>query len=155
MKAKKVGGQRLIFIATAMAIAVAALWAVLFVPRLDIHPQAIKDGVDSSSKMFFSIQWLAAAVLIVCVILSLSSGRIISGVLSGLLYLAAGLLSLHDFMVFNGAVFYLQNYEGFFEEAILMLACVVANLIALILAIKSGNRYRKLIKARGGEEALP
>jgi hypothetical protein len=58
-------------------------------------------------------------------------------------------------MVFNGAVFYLQNYEGFFEEAILMLACVIANLIALILAIKSGNRYRKLIKARGGEEALP
>ena len=147
MKAKKIRGQRPIFVATAMAVAVTALWAVLFVPRLDIHPQAIKDGVDSSSKMFFSIQCMATAVLLVCVILSLSSGRIISGFLSGLLYLAAGLLFLHDFMVFDGAVFYLQNYEGFSEEAILMLACVVANLIALILAIKAGNRYRELINA--------
>jgi hypothetical protein len=147
MKAEEIRGQRLIFVATAMAIAVTALWAVLFVPRLDIHPQAIKDGADSSSKMFFSILWKATAVLLMCVILSLRSGRIISGVLSGLLYLAAGLLFLHDFMAFNAAVFYLENYEGFFEEAILMLACVVANLIALILAIKAGNRYRELIKA--------
>jgi uncharacterized membrane protein required for colicin V production len=74
-------------------------------------------------------------------------GRMINGVLSGLLYLAAGLLFLHNFMVFGGAVFFLENYEGFSEEAILMLACVVANLIALILAIKAGNRYRELIKA--------
>jgi len=145
--AKKTPGRRLVYIATAIVIVVAAFWAVLFVPRLDVHPQAIKDGVDNSSKMFFSIQWLAAAVLIVCVVLSLRSGRMISGILSVLLYLAAGLLFLHDFMVFDGAVFYLENYEGFSEEAILMLACVVANLIALILAIKGGNRYRELIKA--------
>jgi hypothetical protein len=147
MMAKKTPGRRLVYIATAIVIVVAAFWAVLFVPRLDVHPQAIKDGVDNSSKMFFSIQWLAAAVLIVCVVLSLRSGRMISGILSVLLYLAAGLLFLHDFMVFDGAVFYLENYEGFSEEAILMLACVVANLIALILAIKAGNRYRELIKA--------
>jgi len=147
MMAKKTPGRRLVYIATAIVIVVAAFWAVLFVPRLDVHPQAIKDGVDNSSKMFFSIQWLAAAVLIVCVVLSLRSGRMISGILSVLLYLAAGLLFLHDFMVFDGAVFYLENYEGFSEEAILMLACVVANLIALILAIKGGNRYRELIKA--------
>jgi len=145
--AKKTPGRRLVYIATAIVIVVAAFWAVLFVPRLDVHPQAIKDGVDNSSKMFFSIQWLAAAVLIVCVVLSLRSGRMISGILSVLLYLAAGLLFLHDFMVFDGAVFYLENYEGFSEEAILMLACVIANLIALILAIKGGNRYRELIKA--------
>jgi hypothetical protein len=145
MTSENISGRRLVYVATAISIVVTALWAVLFVPGLDVHPQAIRDGVDSSSKMFFSIQWLAAAVLIVCVVLSLRSGRMISGILSGLLYLAAGLLFLHDFMVFNGAVFYLQNYEGFSEEAILMLACVVANLIALILAIKSGNRYRKLI----------
>ena len=144
---KKTPGRHLVYIATAIVIVVAAFWAVLFVPRLDVHPQAIKDGVDNSSKMFFSIQWLAAAVLIVCVVLSLRSGRMISGILSVLLYLAAGLLFLHDFMVFDGAVFYLENYEGFSEEAILMLACVVANLIALILAIKGGNRYRELIKA--------
>ena len=147
MMAKKTPGRRLVYIATAIVIVVAAFWAVLFVPRLDVHPQAIKDGVDNSSKMFFSIQWLAAAVLIVCVVLSLRSGRMISGILSVLLYLAAGLLFLHDFMVFDGAVFYLENYEGFSEEAILMLACVIANLIALILAIKGGNRYRELIKA--------
>jgi len=155
MTSENISGRRLVYVATAISIVVTALWAVLFVPGLDVHPQAIKDGVDNSSKMFFSIQWLAAAVLIVCVVLSLRSGRMISGILSVLLYLAAGLLFLHDFMVFDGAVFYLENYEGFSEEAILMLACVVANLIALILAIKSGNRYRKLIKARGGEEALP
>jgi len=147
MTSENISGRRLVYVATAISIVVTALWAVLFVPGLDVHPQAIKDGVDNSSKMFFSIQWLAAAVLIVCVVLSLRSGRMISGILSVLLYLAAGLLFLHDFMVFDGAVFYLENYEGFSEEAILMLACVVANLIALILAIKAGNRYRELINA--------
>jgi len=79
----------------------------------------------------------------------------IIGILSVLLYLAAGLLFLNDVMVFDRAAFYLENHEGFSDKTILILACAVANLIALILAIKSENRYRKLIKARGGEEALP
>ena len=107
--AGKIPSRRLIYVATVIVIVVTALWGVLFVPRLGIHPQAIKDGVDSSSKVFFSIQWKAAVILLACVILSLISGRIVSGILSGLLYLAAGLLFFHDFMVFDGAVFYLQN----------------------------------------------
>jgi hypothetical protein len=50
--------------------------------------------------------------------------------------------------VFNGAVEYLQGYEGFFAEAILMLLCVGANLIAAILAIKAANRLGYLAPPR-------
>jgi hypothetical protein len=57
-------------------------------------------------------------------------------------------LFFHDFMGFNGAVYYLQEYEGFSVEAILMLICVGANLIAAILAIKAGNKYRHLALPR-------
>ena len=46
-------------------------------------------------------------------------------------------------MVFNGAVFYLEEYEGFSAVAILMLICVGANLIAAFLAIKAGNTSRR------------
>lgn len=83
-----------------------------------------------------------------CAILSQLGGRIINGVITALLYLAAGLLFFHDFMGFNGAVYYLQEYEGFSVEAILMLICVGANLIAAILAIKAGNKYRHLALPR-------
>jgi len=74
MTSENISGRRLVYVAAAISIVVTALWAVLFVPGLDVHPQAIKDGVDNSSKMFFSTQWLAAAVLVVCVVLSLRSG---------------------------------------------------------------------------------
>jgi hypothetical protein len=30
---------------------------VLFVPRLDMHPEAIKDGAADSSRMFFKTCW--------------------------------------------------------------------------------------------------
>ena len=128
--AKTIPSQRSVYIAAAIVIIVTALWAVLFVLRLDMHPEAIKDGAADSSRMFFKVQLTAAVVLLVCVILSQLGGRIISGVITGLLYLAAGLVLFHDFMVFNGAVYYLQEYEGFSADAILMLVCVGVNLIA-------------------------
>ena len=146
--AKTVPSQRSVYIAAAIVIVVTALWAALFVPRLNMHPEAIKDGVADSSRMFFKLLLAAAVVLSVCVILSQLGGRIISGVITGLLYLAAGLVLIHDFMVFDGAVYYLDEYEGFSAEAILMLGCVGANLIAAILAIRAGNKYRQLALPR-------
>ena len=146
--AKTIPSQRSVYIAAAIVIVVTALWAVLFVPRLDMHPEAIKDGAADSSRMFFKFLLAAAVALMVCVILSQLDGRIISGIICGLLYLAAGLIFFHDFMVFHGAVFYLDEYEGFSAEAISMLICVGANLIAAILAIKAGNKYRQLALPR-------
>jgi len=145
---KTIPSQRSVYIAAAIIIVVTAIWAVLFVPRLDMHPEAIKDGAADSSKKFFNFLLAAAVVLLICVILSQLGGRIISGVITGLLYLAAGLVLFHSFMVFNGAVYYLQEYEGFSAEAILMLICVGANLIASVLAIKAGNKYRQLALPR-------
>jgi len=140
---KSIPSRRSVYIAAAIVIVVTALWAVLFVPRLDMQPEAVKDGAADSSRTFLKFLLAAAVVLLACVILSRWGGRIISGVIAGLLYLAAGLVLVHDFMVFSGAVFYLQEYEGFSSEAILMLGCVGANLIAAILAIKAGNKYRQ------------
>jgi len=148
--AKTILSQRSVYIAAAIVIAMTVLWAVLFVPRLNRQPEAIKDGAADSSRMFFKFLLAAAVVLLACVILGRLGGRIISGVIAGLLYLAAGLVLLHDFMVFNGAVYYLDEYEGFSAEAILMLVCVGMNLIAAILAINAGNKYRQLALPRDG-----
>lgn len=82
--AREIPGQRLVYSAAAIVILVTALWALSFVPR--------------SSEIFFAVQLMAAVVFLVCVILSQRGGRIISG----LLYLAAALVFLHDFMVFDG-----------------------------------------------------
>jgi hypothetical protein len=128
----------MVYISTGLVIGVTALWAFLFVPRLAVHPQAVAEGVDSSSKMFFAYQLAAAIVLLVVVVLSRYGGSIVEG----LLFLAAMLVFLHDFMVFNGAVYYLQTYKGFSAIAILMLACVGVNLIAGILAIMAAKRLR-------------
>ncbi len=141
--ANTISSRRSVYVAAAIVIAVTVLWAVLFVPRLDMHPEAIKDGAADSSRMFFKFLLAAAVALLACVILSRLGGRLIRGVITGLLYLAAGLVFVHDFMVFNGAVYYMQEYEGFRSVAILMLICVGANLIAAILAIKAGNKYRR------------
>ena len=141
--AKTIPGRRSVYIAAAIVIVVTVLWAVLFVPRLDMQPEAIKDGAANSSRTFFKFVLAAAVALLACVILSRLGGRIIRGAITGLLYLAAGLVLVHDFMVFNGAVFYLEEYEGFSAVAILMLICVGANLIAAFLAIKAGNTYRR------------
>ena len=54
--ARKLSSQRMVYVAAAIVIVVTALWAVLFLPRLDVHPQAIRDRVDRSSKIFFAIQ---------------------------------------------------------------------------------------------------
>ena len=55
--AKTIPSQRSVYIAAAIVIVVTALWAVLFVPRLDMHPEAIKDGAADSSRMFFKTCW--------------------------------------------------------------------------------------------------
>ena len=146
--AKETALRRMVYAATAISIGVAALWALWFVPRLAAHPMAIADRVDHSSKIFFAIQLLAVVVLLVVVILRRLGVRM----LSGPLYLGALFLFLHDFFTFSGAVNYLQVYEGFSAEAILMLVCVGANLIAAILAIKAGIGYMRLVKAGGGQE---
>jgi len=144
--AKAIAFRRMIYAATALAIGVAALWALLFVPRLAAHPEAIAERVDRSSKIFFTIQLVAVVVLLASVILSRRGVRM----LSGPLYLGAVLLFLHDFMVFKGAVYFLQSYEGFSAEAILILVCVGVNLIAAILAIRAGKKYSQLARARRG-----
>ncbi len=146
--ARIIPGRRSIYIAAAIVIVVAALWAVFFVPRLNVQPEAVRDGAANSSRIFFKLLLAAAVVLAGCVILSLFGGRIISGFISGLLYLAAGLVLIHDFMVFDGAVYYLGEYAGFSKVAILMLIGVGANLIAAILAIRAGHKYRQLALAR-------
>ena len=148
--ARTIPSQKSVYVAAAIVIIVTAIWAVLFVPRLAVHPRAIAERVDHSSKVFFAILLMAAAVLSICVILSQRGGRIISG----LLYLAAALVFLHDFMVFVGAVNFLQYYEGFSAEAILMLVCVGVNLIAAVLAIRAGNKFRRLTKAKGVREDI-
>lgn len=147
---KETTSRRMVYTATAIAIGVAALWALLFVPRLAAHPEAIAERVDHSSKIFFAIQLVAVVVLLAVVILSRRGVRM----LSGPLYLGALLLFLHDFMVFQLAVYSLQFYEGFQAEAILMLVCIGANLIAAILAIISGKKYLQLAKAQRGEKDI-
>jgi hypothetical protein len=113
-------------------------------PRLTTHPQAVANGVDQSSKLFFAIQLMAAVVLLAVIIQSRHGRRIIGE----LLYLAAALIVLHDLMVFDGAIYYLEEYSGFAAMAILMLGCVGANLIAGVLAIAAGNKSRRLRKAK-------
>jgi hypothetical protein len=135
---KETALRRMVYAATGLVIGVAALWAFVFIPRLAMHPQAIADGVDRSSKVFFIIQLMAAAVLLGFIIRSRHGSRKIKE----LLFLAGILVILQDFMVFIGAVYYLQTYQGFYEVAILMLACVGANLIAGILAIIAGIKLR-------------
>ena len=103
---------------------------------------AIADRVDHSSKIFFAIQLVAVVVLLAVVILSRRGVR----TLSGLLYLGALLLFLHDVFVLKGAIYYLQVYPGFSAEAILMLVCVGANLTAAIPAIISAKKYLQLAK---------
>lgn len=83
--AKTIPSQRSVFIAAAIVIVVAAFWAVLFVRRLDMHPEAVKDGAADSSRTFFRFLLEAAVVLLACVILSHLGGRIISGAILGLL----------------------------------------------------------------------
>jgi hypothetical protein len=109
-----------------------------------MHPQAIADGVNRSSKVFFAIQLMAVAVLLVFIIPSRRSGRKIRE----LLYLAGILVILQDLMVFIGAVYYLQTYQGFYTVAILMLVCAGANLIAGILAIIAGKKLRHFSSAK-------
>jgi hypothetical protein len=130
--------RRVVYTATGLVIGVTALWALLFVPRLGVHPQAIAEGADNSSFMFLKIQLAAAVVLLAFIILSRLGGIVIKE----LLYLAAIPIFWHDFMVLNGAIYYLESYQGFRALAILMLVCVGANLIAGILAIMAGNKLR-------------
>jgi hypothetical protein len=86
---------------------------------------------------------VAAAVLLIFIVRSRHGGR----KLEGLLLLAGIAIILLGFIVFNGAVYMLQFYRGFYRVAILMLVCVGANLVAGILAIVSEKKLRHLTKA--------
>ncbi len=141
---KETSLRRMVSIAAALAVGVALMWAFVFVPRLGAHPQAIAERVNNSSKVFFAIQLVAVIVLLIVVILSRRGAKM----LGGPLYLGAVLLFLHDFMVFDGAVEMIQTYEGFRTVAILMFVCIGLNLVAAVLAIRAGNGYQKLAKAR-------
>ena len=136
--------RRMVYTATGLAIGVAALFAFVIVPRLAVHPQAIADRANFSYIVFFIIQLVAAAVLLTFIIRSRHSGRKIEG----LLLLAGIAIILLGFIVFNGAVYMMQFYQGFYRVAILMLVCVGANLIAGILAIISENKLRHLTKTK-------
>jgi hypothetical protein len=137
--AKEMTARRMAYTATGLVVGVTVLWAFVFVPQLAVHPQAIADGVDSSSRMFLTIQLIAAAILMVFVVISWLSGRMFRG----LLYLAVVPILIHNIMAFNGAIFYLQTYQGFRALSIMMLVCVAANLIAVILAIMAGEKQRR------------
>ncbi|MFZ2055511.1 MAG: hypothetical protein WAU81_15080 [Candidatus Aminicenantales bacterium] len=145
---KEMAIRRMAYAATGLVIVVTALWAFLFVPRLAAHPQAIADGAAHSAKMFFKFQLAAAVILLVFIILNRLGGRMIRG----LLYLAVIPIFMHEIMVLNGAIYYLQMYQGFRGIAVLMLACVAANLIAAVLAILAGERlrYSSFPTSRGG-----
>jgi hypothetical protein len=136
--AKETAARRMVYAATGLVVGVTLLWAFVFVPRLAVHPQAIADRVDSSSKIFFLIQLVATVILLVFVVVSRLGGRMIRE----LLYLAVVPILLHDFMVFVGAIYYLEWYQGFRTLSILMLVCVAANLIAAVLAIMAGRKLR-------------
>jgi hypothetical protein len=136
--------RRMVYTATGLVIGVAALFAFVFIPRLAVHPQAIADGVDRSSKVFFIIQLMAAAVLLAFIIRSRHGGRKIKE----LLVLAGIVVILLAFMVFSSAIYSLQTYHGLYEVAILQLVCVGANLIAGILAIIAAIMLRHWSSAK-------
>jgi len=85
--AKETSARRMVYAATGLVVGVTLLWAFVFVPRLAVHPQAIADRVDSSSKIFFLIQLVATVILLVFVVVSRLGGRMTRE----LLYLAESL----------------------------------------------------------------
>jgi hypothetical protein len=141
--ASDTGLRRLVYVATGLVIGVAVSFALVIVPRLVVHPQAIAERANLSYIVFFIIQLVAAAVLLIFIVRSRHGGR----KLEGLLLLAGIAIILLGFIVFNGAVYMLQFYRGFYRVAILMLVCVGANLVAGILAIVSEKKLRHLTKA--------
>jgi hypothetical protein len=136
--ASEIALRRMVYTATGLVIGVAALFAFVVVPRLAVHPQAIADRANHSYRVFFIIQLMAAAVLLAFIILSRYGGRTIKG----FLYLAGIVVSFLGFMVFDGAIYMIQWYQGFHEVAVVMLVCVGANLIAGILAIIAENKLQ-------------
>jgi hypothetical protein len=134
----------MVYIATTLVIGVTVLWALWFLPRLVAHPEAIADGVDRSSKIFFAFRLAAVIALIGYLILRRHAGRMIKG----LLYLAVILFFLHDFMVIDEAPYYLENYRGLQSVATLMLVCFGLDLVAGALAIIARNKYRHLTKTK-------
>ena len=136
--------RRMVYTATGLVIGVAASFAFVIVPRLLVHPRAIAERASISYIVFFIIQLAAAAVLLTFIIRSRHGGKKIEG----LLLLAGIAIILLGFIVFNGAVYMMQFYQGFYRAAILMLVCVGANLIAGILAIIAENKLRHLAKTK-------
>lgn len=141
---KETALRRMVYAGTGLVIAVAALLAFVVIPRLAVHPQAIADGANRSFLFFFIIQLMAAAVLLAFIIRNRHGGRKIKE----FLYIAGIVVILLGFMVFNGAIYMLQTYKGFYEVAILMLVCVGVNLIAGILTIIAGIMLRHYSSAK-------
>jgi len=67
---KETALRRTVYAGAGLVIRVAALLAFVVIPRLAMHPEATADGVDRSSKVFFIIQLMAAAVLLAFIIRS-------------------------------------------------------------------------------------
>ena len=140
---KETASRRLVYIATALVIGVTVLWAFWFMPRLVAHPEAIADGVDRSSKVFFTFRLAGVICLIAYLILRRNAGRLIKV----LLYFAVILIFLHDFCVIDEAPFYLQFYRGLQSVATLMLVCLGVDLTAGILAIIARHKRRRASSA--------
>ena len=145
---KETASRRLVYIASGLVIGVTALWAFWFLPRLVADPQAIADGVDRSSKIFFGIRLAAVVVLLAYLILRRPAGRmtdfIQNRVARVLLYLAVILFFLYDFFVIDEAPYYLQNYSGLQLVATLMLVCFGVDLVAGILALIARYKRRQI-----------
>ncbi len=129
--------------ATGLVVAVTALWAFWFLPRLVAHPQAIADGVDRSSKFFFALRLAGVICLIAYLILRRNAGRFIKV----LLYFAIIPIFLNDFSVIDEVTFYSEMYSGLQTVATLMLVCLGVDLIAGILAIIARHKRRRASSA--------
>ena len=115
---KETAIKRSVYIATPLALGASILRAVSILPRLTSHPQAIHDRVNRSSKVFFAILLVATILLSGSVIRIRAGGRMNIG----LLYLAAILIFLQDFMTMECAEFYLSlGTKGLRTVSVLML----------------------------------
>jgi predicted membrane-bound spermidine synthase len=140
---KEIAIRRSVYVATAVALVATVLWAVLILPRLTTHPQAVRDLVNRSSRVFFAMLLVATILLSASVVRIRTRGRMNSG----LLYLAAILIFLHDFMAIECGEFY-RDTEGLRTVSTLMLVSGGTTLVAGILAVTAGAKYRKLIMAK-------
>ncbi len=136
--AKETVLRRIVYVGIGLVIAEAAFSAFVTIPRMAMHPEVVGHGSVRSYSDFVIVQLIVAAVLLAFVILIRHDLRKI-----GVILIISGIVVIVlSFMMFTGAVFYLDEY-GFYDVANLLSICIVANLIAGILfigvAIKLGR----------------